>query len=268
MAKNSVRVGAPNASSRGWPMSAVLGVPITVQPGALLLAGLVTALLGRKVLPAGVPGAGLIGYWVGGLIVATLFVGSVLAHEHGHALVARRRGVPVDGIRMSVLGGVTDLPGRLPDPATAWRIAAAGPAVSATLGGVFYSVALVADSGGATLIGMGATWLAYSNFAIGVLNLLPGAPFDGGHLLSALLWRWSGDQDRSDHLAARAGQGLGLILLGAAMVHVASGALTGISVGVLGAFMLLSATAADHPEVPVPTPDPALAAHGALVRHR
>jgi Zn-dependent protease len=196
-----------------------------------------------------------------------LFIASVLGHECGHALAARRRGVPVGGIRVSLLGGVTDLPGRLPDPTSAWRIAAAGPAVTLLVGAVFYGVASLADARGATLIGMGATWLAYSNLAIGALNLLPGAPFDGGHVLSAALWRWSGDHDRAEHLTARTGQGLGLILLGAAIVQVAIGGLTGIWVGALGLFMLISATAADHPEPPLTTLDPGRA-DDELARHR
>lgn len=245
----------PPGGRHGWSASALVGVPITVAPGAVLLAVLVTALLGFRVLPGGVPGAGWIDYWIGGLIVAALFVGSVLAHECGHAWVARRRGVPAEGIRVSLLGAVTDLPGRLPDPSSAWRIAVAGPAVTLLLGAVFYGVALLADSGGATLIGMGATWLAFSNLAIGALNLLPGAPFDGGHILSAALWRCSGDQDRAEHLAARAGQGLGLILVGAAIVDVVTGGLTGMWVGVLGGFMLISATVADRPEPRLTTPD-------------
>lgn len=250
----------------GWSASPLLGLPITLQPGSLILVALVTALLALKVLPNGVPGAGLIDLWISGFIIAALFVASVLAHEYGHALAARRRGIHA-AIRVSVLGGVTDLPGRLPNPTSAWRIAAAGPAVTLLLGAVFYGVALLADSGGATLIGMGATWLAFSNLLIGALNLLPGAPFDGGHILSAALWRWSGDQDRAEHLTARAGQALGLILLGAAIVQVVTGGLTGIWVGVLGAFMLISATAADRPEPRLTTPGPGRA-DDELARHR
>jgi Zn-dependent protease len=131
--------------------------------------------------------------------------------------------VPAAGIRVTLLGGVTDLPGRLPDPTSAWRIAAAGPAATLPLAAEFHTVALLADAGGATLIGLGATWLAFGNLAIGAMNLLPGAPFDGGHMLSAAVWRWSGDQDRTEHLTGLAGQGLGLILLGAAIVQVATG---------------------------------------------
>lgn len=165
-------------------------------------------------------------------------------------------GCPWKGIRVSLLGCVTDLPGRLPNPTSAWRIAAAGPAVTLLLGAVFYGVALLADSGGATLIGMSATWLAYSNLAIGALNLLPGAPFDGGQILCAALWRWSGDQHRAEHLAARAGQALGLILLGAAIVQVVTGGITGIWVGLLGAFMLISASTAVRQGRQLPTADP------------
>lgn len=251
----------------GGAADPLLGVPITLQPGSLLLVALVTALLAGKVLPNGVPGAGVIAYWITGVIVAALFIGSVLAHEYGHALAARRRGVHAAGIRLSLLGGVTDLPGRLPDPTAAWRIAAAGPAVTLLLAAVCYGVALLADSGGATLIGMGATWLAYSSFGIGALNLLPAAPFDGGHILSAALWRWSGDQDRAEHLAARTGQVLGLILLGAAIVQVADGGLTGIWVGALGGFMLISANPAARPEPQLTMTDPGRA-DDELASHR
>ena len=156
---------------------------------------------------------------------------------------------------MSVLGGVTHLPGRLPDAAAVWWVAVAGPAVTLTVGTGFYGVALEADSGGATLIGMGATWLAYSNLWIGALNLLPGAPFDGGHVLSAALWRWGGDQDRAEHLAARAGQGLGLGLLGAAIVQASTSGVTGMWTGLLGGFILISATSVDRQDSEVRSVD-------------
>jgi Zn-dependent protease len=143
----------------------------------------------------------------------------------------------------------------------------AGPAVTLTVGTGFYGVALVADAGGGTLVGMGATWLAYTNIWIGALNLLPGAPFDGGHILSAALWRWGGEQGRAGHLAARAGQGLGLIVLGAAIVQAATGGLTGMWLGALGGFMLISATAADRPERQPATPDPGRADDD-LAQHR
>jgi Zn-dependent protease len=251
-----VDAATPAARRRGWSAGVVMGVPVTVQPGSLVLFGLVTALLGGRVLPGGVPGAAPMARWVTALVVAALFVGGVLAHELGHALAARRHGAPAEGISLSLLGGVTDLPGRLPDPAAVWRVAAAGPAVTLALGAGFYGVALMADSGGATLVGMGATWLAYTNLWIGALNLLPGAPFDGGHMLLAAVWRWGGDQGRADHLAACAGQGLGLVLLGAAIVQVGASWAAGAWLGLLGGLVLISATVADRRDPELAAPDP------------
>lgn len=194
-------------------------------------------------LPGAVPGAGVVAYAAGGVGVAALFTGSVLAHELGHVLLARRHGVRAEGISLTVLGGTTYLPGRLADPSAVWRVAAAGPVVSLVLGMVSYALALVADSGGATVVGMGATRLAYANFSIGALNLLPGAPFDGGHILSALLWRGSGDRNRAEFLAARAGQVLGLMLVGAGLLQLVGSGWAGVVTGVIGASVLITATA-------------------------
>lgn len=171
-----IRQGPPTGRST----FRMAGVPVTLQPSVLVLVAMVAALQGWRMLPGAVPNADVLAYVLGAATVSVLFVASVLAHELGHVLVARRHGVRAEGVRLSLLGGVTSLPEPLVSPAAVARVAAAGPAVSLVLGGGFYGLALLADSGGATVLGMGATWLGYGNLSIGVLNLLPGVPSTAG----------------------------------------------------------------------------------------
>ena len=163
-------VGAPVVVSRGWAVSAVVIV--------LLVAPSIRATTG-----------GPAAYLVAGAAVLLLFASTFL-HELAHALAARSRGVGVQEISVTILGGHTHLRSTELSPRTSAVIAVAGPLVNLAIGGVAFA-AWRAVPGGA-LVGLLLASVAATNGFVGLLNLLPGLPLDGGRVLEAAVWSMTG----------------------------------------------------------------------------
>jgi Zn-dependent protease len=208
----------------------IAGIPVGASWSALLIALLFAWSLGGELLPAQVPGLAPAAYWLAGAAGAGLFLASLLAHEIGHALVARRAGLRVRGITLWLLGGVAQLEDEPASPGDELRVAIVGPAVSLALA-VGFGLAAVALSvaGGPALAGVVVAWLALANAVLAVFNLLPAAPLDGGRVLRGLLWRRHGNRVRASVTASRAGVWVGSGLIGYGLL----GALTGWGIGTL-----------------------------------
>ena len=147
-------------------------------------------------------------------MAAVCFFAALLAHELSHSLMARRHGVEVRQITLWLLGGVSQLEGSSPNARAELQIAVVGPLTSLALGVVAAGLALVAGLSSALDLLAGALWwLALINLVLGVFNLVPAFPLDGGRILRAALWmRWN-DEDRATAAAARAGRAFGLALV-------------------------------------------------------
>ncbi|MEU5868256.1 MULTISPECIES: site-2 protease family protein [unclassified Nonomuraea] len=187
----------------------VAGIPVGAHWSALGIVALVVVALGSGVLAAAAPGAGRAAYWVAGVVIGLLLMASLLAHELAHALTAKRCGMEVECVTLWALGGVTEFREEARTPASEVATAAAGPVASLLLGGLAYAAAAVLPPG---VPRAAAAWLAMMNLILGVFNLLPGSPLDGGRVLHGLLWSRYGDRHRADVGAARAGYGIGLTL--------------------------------------------------------
>jgi Zn-dependent protease len=152
----------------------------------------------------------------------TFFVGLAL-HEVSHAVVARRFGIAVRGITLFVFGGVAEVEGEIPTPGREFAVALVGPATSVTLASLLALLAM----GASALDRAGAEGVLYTlaavNLGVAMFNLIPGLPLDGGRLLRAGVWRWTGDFVRATRIAARGGQIVALSL-----------AATGVAIAVLG----------------------------------
>jgi Zn-dependent protease len=208
----------------------IAGIPIGASWSVLFIALLVAWPLAGTILPSLVPGLDPSAYWLAGAVATGLFLASLLAHELGHALVARRAGLRVRGITLWLLGGVAQLEDEPATPRDDLRIAIVGPAISLALA-VGFGVAAVALGvlGAPTLAAAVAGWLAVGNTALAVFNLLPAAPLDGGRVLRGLLWRRHGNRLRAAVTAAKAGQLVG----GALVVYGLLGVFTGWGIGTL-----------------------------------
>lgn len=191
------------------------GVQVGVNWTVLAIFALLTLGLAMGRFPAAYPDRSIAAYWAAALVAGVVFLGSLLAHEVGHAVVAHRYGLVVEGITLWLLGGVARIRGEAPDPRAELQIAGVGPLVSVLLGVAFGGVGalLVVLGGGGLPIGVIA-WLAGINVLLAVFNCLPAAPLDGGRILHAFLWRWHGDYLRAAVTAARAGRVFGYVLAG------------------------------------------------------
>jgi Zn-dependent protease len=208
----------------------IAGIPVGANWSVLLIAALIALSLAGRLLPAQVPGLVPAAYWLAGAAGAGLFLGSLLAHEIGHAVVARRAGLRVRGITLWLLGGVAQLEDEPASPRDELRVAIVGPAVSLALGVAFgLAAAALSLVGGPALAVAVAAWLAVGNAVLAVFNLLPAAPLDGGRVLRGLLWRRHGSRVRASVTATRAGVWVG----GGLVVYGLVGALTGWGIGTL-----------------------------------
>jgi Zn-dependent protease/CBS domain-containing protein len=200
--------------SSSFSIGRILGIRIALHPSWLVIAFLVTFSLATASLPRNFPGWEPAVYWLVAAFVALLFFGSVLAHELSHAVVARRYGIKVRDITLFVFGGAATLEGDARTPRQEALIAFAGPLTSLLLGLAFLGIGLLVQQEQAVAI---IGWLAFVNLILGVFNLIPGFPMDGGRILRALIWRVRGDQLAATRAAATVGRyvGYGLIGLGA-----------------------------------------------------
>ena len=153
--------------------------------------------------------------WLLGLATALLLFVSVLLHELGHSLVALREGVKVVSITLFLLGGVARVERECSTPMGSFRVAAAGPAVSFLLAG-FLLASQHAAGHANPLLGNLVERLGYLNLVLALINLLPGLPLDGGLILKALVWQFTGSQRRGIQVATATGRLLSLtaIMLG------------------------------------------------------
>lgn len=202
-------------------LGTIAGIPVGINISVLVIVALLVFGVAFGQLPMVVPDRSTAAYLVAGLIGATVFLASLLAHELSHALVARRQGVEVEGITLWMLGGVAKLRGEAPTPGAELAIAAVGPAISLLLGLGFGLLAVVVHG----LLGLGLVtavlaWLALINVVLGVFNLAPAAPLDGGRILRALLWWRRGDPVAAAVTAAGAGRLFGFLLVTLGLVQV------------------------------------------------
>ena len=223
----------------------IAGFPLAMNWSVLAIIWLLTWGLADGALPADAPGHAPATYWIAALVAALVFFASLLAHELGHAIVARRAGVEVKGISLWLFGGVASLGSEPPSAKADFRIAIVGPAISLALAAVYGASATGFDAvGGAHIAVAVATWLAAINLLLGVFNLIPGAPLDGGRVLRAFLWHRHGDRVRAAVTATRTGQmvAYGLIWFGFLEFFAGAG-VSGLWLVVIGWFIWNAARA-------------------------
>jgi len=191
------------------------------------------------------------------LAASLLFFVSLLLHELGHALVARRQGIGTSGIDLWLFGGVAKLTRDSHTPGEEFKVAAAGPAVTALIvvvclgaatlashvGGVVDTATFrtVSTTPGVALLG----WLALINLTLLVFNLIPAFPLDGGRIARSIAWRVTGDRNRATRISGRLGEIFGWVLIGlGALIAVRGDVVSGLWFGLLGWFLTSAARGA------------------------
>jgi len=151
--------------------------------------------------------------WVVGFITAAAFFGCLLMHELSHSYVAKKSGIKIERITLFLFGGVAEMGEDVRSPGMEFLMAIAGPVMTFCLAGVFLLLRYVAlRAGGGPLIWAPLDALVWVNIAIGIFNLLPGFPLDGGRVLRSILWRTTGDLGKATHIASLIGQGIAVLI--------------------------------------------------------
>jgi Zn-dependent protease len=219
----------------------VAGIRIGANWSLLLIFWLIVWSLASGQLPHSAPGYSTTAYYTAALVAGALFFACLLAHELSHAVVARHRGIEVDGIVLWLLGGVSKLKGESETAEGEFKIAAAGPAMSLVLGLLFFGLSRLAGAGhSAGLLAGTLGWLGWINGILAVFNMVPAFPLDGGRVLRSILWRIHGDKSRATKTAMLAGQafGYGFIGLGVLSFVLTNAGLSGLWLAVIGWFLV------------------------------
>jgi Zn-dependent protease/predicted transcriptional regulator len=191
----------------GFNIGKLFGIQFRLHYTWFIIFALITVSLSWQVFPVFYPGWSQLLYWTIGLATSLLVFASVLAHELAHSLVGRANGIPIKSITLFLFGGVAQMTREATKAGAEFKMAAAGPACSLVIGGVFALVWVLTRDIIEPVAAM-AFYLAYINVILAIFNLIPGFPLDGGRVFRSLMWRFSGNYQRSTRIAARTGQGV------------------------------------------------------------
>ena len=200
---------------RGWKVGRIGGVQIFLDPSLTIIAALIVfdrwnvlSSDGRAFGISSPTAAAL------ALFTAVLFFGSILAHELAHAGMSRLRRIPVSGITLFMFGGATHAQIESRGPLDEFLVTVVGPGTSLALGGIFMALSS-ALRGSLGTLGLAFVFddMGRINLLLGVFNLLPGFPLDGGRLLRSALWRATKSLATATRIAARVGQGIAVLII-------------------------------------------------------
>ena len=211
----------PSSSPGSVQIVRVLGIPVFVHFSWFIVFGLIAWSLATGYFPERYPNLPVTSYWAKGLLASLLFFVSILLHELGHSVVALRSGIGIRSITLFIFGGVARLEKDPPDGRTEFRMAAAGPAVSVALAGLFLGASSLVRPGGTAWAV--ARYLALINVVVAAFNLVPAFPLDGGRLLRGVLWKSMG-KARATRVAARAGTLFAYFLMASGVISMLRGA--------------------------------------------
>ena len=192
----------------------IFGFAVRIDLSWLIILVLVVSSLAQGVFPEEQKGLAVSTYWVMGLVAAGGLFLSIVAHELCHSLVARRYGLPMNGITLFMLGGVAEMSDEPPTPKAEFMMAAAGPISSLIIAAIFIAAARFGARHGwpGTAVTV-LRWIGVINAILAVFNMIPGFPLDGGRILRSIFWYFGHDLRKATHIASRVGMGFGLFLI-------------------------------------------------------
>jgi len=207
---------SPPRPVRGIKLFKVSGIQIAIDFSWFIIFFLILWSLSAGYFPRKFPGERVEAYWLAGIIGTFFFFSSVLIHELAHSLMAIRHGMKIHSITLFVFGGISSIEEEAKTPGSEFKIAIAGPLSSFALAGVFH-LARYGLGGVLPPLGLEVLWyLAFVNLALGIFNLIPGFPLDGGRVFRSIWWKWKGSITEATKAASFIGKGFayGLMFLG------------------------------------------------------
>lgn len=190
----------------------VRGIPISVHYTWLFAFALIAWSLAAGFLPGNFPGWSPTTYWLVGAVGALGLFASVLLHELSHSFMALARGKEVKGITLFIFGGVSTIAEEADSPRDELLVSIVGPLTSLVLAGLAWLTHQALDPGNAPL-GAILSYLALVNLLVGLFNLAPGFPLDGGRVLRSAIWAATGSLRRATRIASYVGQAFGFLLI-------------------------------------------------------
>ncbi len=202
---------------KSFDLFSIFGFKVRLDLSWFVIAALITWSLAARAFPELVPGLAPATYWLMGAAGAVGLFASVVAHEVSHALVARRFAMEMRGITLFIFGGVAEMSDEPPSPKAEFWMAIAGPIMSFLVAGVCAAAGLAAlPAPVAGVVG----YLALINLVLGLFNLIPAFPLDGGRVLRSILWQAKHDLKRATRITSTIGAGFGFVLIGFGVVRV------------------------------------------------
>ncbi len=233
------------------PLLRLFGIPIKVNVSWFITLAFVTSMLALRFYPEVIPPGSKYRdneavHWAMALASGLTFFASILLHELAHSVVARKQGIPVRGITLFIFGGVSQITAEARKPMHEFLMAIVGPLTSVGLGCLFFAAWYVSGASESQPVPLVLEWLFFMNVIVGVFNLAPGFPMDGGRVVRAVLWGISGNFYGATRWATLLGRGMGygLMAIGALAAFGALGfldPLSGVWFLVLGVFLESSA---------------------------
>ncbi len=252
---------------RSYPLGRLFGIEVRVHATWLLAFALITWSLASGYFRFQVRGENFLVYLALGALSAVLLFGSVLVHEFGHSLVAKALGLRVRDITLFIFGGVSNIGGEARSARDEFLISAVGPLTSFALAAVFwlvlqalgpapqlgamFGIGRLRLAGGVSPAAAVIGYLALINLVLGIFNLIPAFPLDGGRVFRSIVWAITHNYDRATTIATTVGQGFGalLIVLGGVRVLLFGDLLGGIWTGFIGWFLTQAAGASRRERV-------------------
>jgi Zn-dependent protease len=222
-----------------WKIGTIMGIPIRIHFSWLIVFGLLTWLLSSRYFPQVTPDLPFVSYWISGVLAALLLFASVAFHELAHSYVAQKYRLTIESITLFIFGGVAQLKGDPPHPRAEFWIAIAGPLSSFFLSAFFYILMMSTAGGSKPLF----AYLAQINFIIGVFNLIPGFPMDGGRVLRSAIWGKKKDYFYATQKASSIGRGIGLFFIFFGLFSIFTGGMGGLWLMFIGWFLYSAAQA-------------------------
>jgi Zn-dependent protease/CBS domain-containing protein len=222
-----------------WKIGTVMGIPIRVHFSWLIIFGLLTWLLSSRYFPQVTPDLPFVSYWISGILAALLLFASVAFHELAHSYVAKRYQLTIESITLFIFGGVAQLKGDPPHPRAEFWIAIAGPLSSFFLSAVFFLTMLNTAGGVRALF----AYLTQINLILGIFNLIPGFPMDGGRVLRAGIWGRKKDYFYATQKASSIGRGIALFFIFFGLFSIFTGGPGGLWLMLVGWFLYSAAQA-------------------------
>ncbi len=194
----------------------LFGFTVRIDVSWLIIAVLIVWTLAAGLFPSYYQGLSRSTYWWMGVAGALGLFFSIVFHEFWHSYIARRQGLPISGITLFIFGGVSEMTEEPRTPGVEFLMAVAGPVSSFVLAGLFHAVAVLSPPSLPIPLAAVVRYLAYINGLLGLFNLLPAFPLDGGRVLRSILWRAKGNLRWATRVASKIGTGFGtgMIFLG------------------------------------------------------